>query len=102
NLSSESCSSPMFLLAGPFFYGPPPRRGHFIIFLIVTGEKAEEKASSSPLNNSMIPVHAKSDFQLTHTERCTKNRQPRQLRVCSRGLLRIFCKLSEEIFTTPE
>ncbi|EOB5476197.1 hypothetical protein ACV9YC_004552, partial [Escherichia coli] len=79
-----------------------PGGGHFIIFLIVTGEKAEEKASSSPLNNSMIPVHAKSDFQLTHTERCTKNRQPRQLRVCSRGLLRIFCKLSEEIFTTPE
>ncbi|HGY6915695.1 TPA: hypothetical protein ACNTPU_004395, partial [Escherichia coli] len=61
NLSSESCSSPIFLLAGSFFYCPSPQREHSILFLI-NGEGAGQKAGSLSLNNSMISVHAKSDL----------------------------------------
>ncbi|HFM4638553.1 TPA: hypothetical protein ACG7H2_004170, partial [Escherichia coli] len=61
NLSSESCSSPIFLLAGSFFYCPSPQREHSILFFI-NGEGAGQKAGSLSLNNSMISVHAKSDL----------------------------------------
>lgn len=60
NLSSESCSSPIFLLAGSFFYCPSPQREHSILFFI-NGEGAGQAGSLS-LNNSMISVHAKSDL----------------------------------------